>query len=85
VSLFYYVKVLKVMVLDRPLEAVENRPVPTLPTPWLPSAYVAILAAIVLALGIFWDTLSQAASDGGVNGFAPTPSPVQTAEKGGAL
>ena len=81
-SLFYYVKVLKVMVIDKPLELVEDRPVETLPIPWLPGLYVSLLAAVVLALGIFWNALSQAASEHGVNGFQNAPGSAQAAEKG---
>ena len=44
-SLFYYVKVLKVMILDQPLEAVENRPVAQLPTPAVANAYLVVLAS----------------------------------------
>jgi NADH-quinone oxidoreductase subunit N len=83
-SLFYYLKVLKVMALDRPLEIVENRPVEPLPTPWLPTAYVVLVAGVVLALGIFWDALSRAALDGGVSGFKPAPYSIQAAERGAA-
>ena len=41
-SLFYYVKVLKVMILDQPLEVVESRPVAQLPTPFLANAYLGV-------------------------------------------
>jgi NADH-quinone oxidoreductase subunit N len=75
-SLFYYVKVIKVMTLERPLEEVEGRPVAPLQAPVPQSAYVAVLAVVIVALGIFWDRLSQATRDQGVLTF---PSAARTA------
>jgi len=69
VSLIYYVKVLKVMVLDKPLEDVEGQPVAPLPTPTSQNAYATALAVLVLALGIFWGPLSQASKVEGVETF----------------
>lgn len=62
ISLFYYVKILKVMVLDKPLEEVEGTSVAPLPTPAAQNGYVSALAAGVLALGIFWGPLASVAS-----------------------
>jgi NADH-quinone oxidoreductase subunit N len=67
-SLFYYIKVLKVMTLDRPLEDVESRPVPPLAEPMGAKIYASLLAVAVLLLGILWNPLSEA-SDKGVSGF----------------
>jgi NADH-quinone oxidoreductase subunit N len=78
-SLFYYVKVLRVMVLDPPLEVVENRPVEKLPTPFIPNLYLVVLASLLVVVGIFWDFLSTASSVDGVNSFAHAPVPVRTA------
>jgi NADH-quinone oxidoreductase subunit N len=58
-SLIYYVKVLKVMVLERPLEEVEGVPVAPVATPPLQNAYASALAVAVLALGIFWNPLAE--------------------------
>ena len=69
IALIYYVKVLKVMVLDKPLEEVEATPVAPLETPPLQNAYVSVLALLVLVLGIFWGPLSQASSVDGVKTF----------------
>jgi NADH-quinone oxidoreductase subunit N len=75
VSLFYYVKVLKVMVLDKPLEEIEDVPVKPISTPLLQNGYVSALAVAVLALGIFWGALSQiSAVDSVVTFAAGTPS-----------
>ncbi len=68
-SLIYYVKVLKVMVLDKPLEEVEGRPVAPVTTPALQNGYVSLLAAAVLALGIFWNPLAEFSSDEAVRTF----------------
>jgi NADH-quinone oxidoreductase subunit N len=54
-SLFYYIKVLKVMVLDRPLDEIEGVPPASLPLSAGKAAYASCLAAVVLLLGIFWD------------------------------
>jgi NADH-quinone oxidoreductase subunit N len=72
VALFYYVKVLKVMILDKPLEEVEGRPVAPLPTPFLQTSYATVLALAILALGIFWNPLTEASRDQGVKTFQQT-------------
>jgi NADH-quinone oxidoreductase subunit N len=82
ISLFYYVKVLKVMILERTLEEVESRPVAERPLPFVHSAYVTFLALVVLVLGVLWNPLAVASSEQGVNAFQPTPSPTLKAEKG---
>jgi NADH-quinone oxidoreductase subunit N len=71
-SLVYYVKVLKVMCLERSLEEVEGRPPRTLDVPLLPNLYAALLALAIFVIGIAWNPLS-AASDKGVASFAATP------------
>ena len=70
-SLIYYVKVLKVMVLDKPLEEVEGAPVAPLATPPLQNAFVSALAVVVLALGIFWGPLAHVSSVDGVESLEP--------------
>jgi NADH-quinone oxidoreductase subunit N len=74
VSLFYYVKVLKVMVLESPLEVVENKPVRQLPTPLLANGYLSLLAVAVTVLGIFCNWLLVASAQG-VTSFAPPQAP----------
>jgi NADH-quinone oxidoreductase subunit N len=85
ISLFYYVKVLKVMVLEKTLEEVENRPVTLYPIPVLQSTYVSILAVVVLLLGIFWNPLSEASASRGINNFRSIPAarPVAQLNQGG--
>lgn len=73
-SLFYYVNVLKIMILEKPLEMMEGRPVRQMPVPFLPNAYAVILAASVLLIGLFWDPLARASTDTGVNRFHPAPT-----------
>jgi NADH-quinone oxidoreductase subunit N len=76
-SLFYYVKVLKVMILDKPIEEVEGTPAAELPIGAGPSAYAVVLAALVLALGVFWNPLAetsrQAVKDFPTLAAAPAP------------
>lgn len=83
-SLFYYVKVLKVMILDQPLEAVENRPVAQLPTPAIANGYLMVLALAILVVGIFWNPLSEATAYKGVVDFtqAPQANQAERAEGG---
>ena len=82
-SLFYYIKVLRVMVLERSLEEVEGRPVETFAIPVIHRGYVATLAFIVVLLGVFWDPLVRASYDEGVANFQPTPTPTALVAKGG--
>lgn len=72
-SLFYYVRVLKVMILEKPLEEVEGRPATDLGVPNVAVGYTAVLALVVLALGIVWNPLA-AASDQSVRRFVPLPA-----------
>ncbi len=74
ISLFYYVKVLKVMVLEKTLEEVENRPVETKPAPILQALYAAVLALVVFGLGIRWNELAVASSERGIDGFRSIPT-----------
>jgi NADH-quinone oxidoreductase subunit N len=81
ISLVYYVKVLKVMALDRPLEEIEGRPVRQVPVPAGMSFYASLLAVMILVLGILWDPLAVA-SDQAVAGFRPESSlPVAAARE----
>jgi hypothetical protein len=68
------VKVLKVMVLEKSLDEVEGRTPEPLPLPILHSAYVSILALLLLALGIYWNPLAEASSEKGINNFHPVPA-----------
>ncbi len=74
-SLVYYVRVLKVMVLEKTLEEVEGQPVRTFQIPWIHASYVSGLALVVVALGVFWNSLANASNEKGVNIFHRVPAP----------
>jgi NADH-quinone oxidoreductase subunit N len=78
-SLFYYVKVLKVMTLDRSVEEVEGRAAEPLITPAAQNIYAAVLALLILALGVFWNPLSRV-SDEGVETFPARTSLARQAQ-----
>jgi NADH-quinone oxidoreductase subunit N len=82
-ALFYYVKVLKVMALEKPLEEVEGRPVRTLPLPPVHATFLTAIALLLVGLGIFWGPLAAATTDRGIENFraapAPAPGAVQVA------
>ena len=84
ISLFYYLKVLKVMILERTLEEVESRPVEAKPAPVLQAVYATALALVVLGLGIRWNELAVASSEKGIDGFraAPVEPKAKKAPKG---
>jgi NADH-quinone oxidoreductase subunit N len=84
ISLFYYVKVLKVMILEKPLEEVESRPVEPLPLAGGPAMYATLMAVMILVVGILWGWLDEASRVTGVNGFRSAPTDVRAAQ-GGAL
>lgn len=79
-SLIYYVKVLKVMILDKPLEEVEGTPVAPLVTPVGQNVYVSVLALIVLVLGILWGPLYVMSVEDGTETFR---RPVSVQARGG--
>jgi NADH-quinone oxidoreductase subunit N len=78
ISLFYYIKVLKVMALERTLEEVEGRPVAIRNVPISQAVYASLLALAVLILGILWNPIDAAGRDG-VQNFRNQPS-VRAAE-----
>ena len=73
ISLFYYVKVLKVMILEKTLEEVEDRSVEQKPLPIFQAAYVSFLALAILVLGIAWNPLAVASATQGVDTFRAAP------------
>ena len=76
ISLFYYIKVLKVMILEKTLEEIEDRPVETRPVPILQAIYASFLALAVLGLGIVWNPLANVSLSDGVSNFRNVPSPI---------
>jgi NADH-quinone oxidoreductase subunit N len=73
-SVVYYVKVLKVMILERSLEEVEDRPATPLWEPIPSKAFAAVLALVLLVVGVLWNPVAEA-SDKGVAQFHRTPRP----------
>jgi NADH-quinone oxidoreductase subunit N len=76
-SAVYYLKVIKVMILDKTIEEVEGRPAVPLPVPAGAAFYGTILAAMIFVIGIAWNPLAQA-SDEGVSRFQMVPKPAST-------
>jgi NADH-quinone oxidoreductase subunit N len=76
ISTVYYIKVLKVMILETTLEEVEGRPSPPLVAPGGSVLYASLLAVVILVVGVLWDPLARM-SDRGVDRFnAPPPQEV---------
>jgi NADH-quinone oxidoreductase subunit N len=58
-SAFYYLKVMKVMILDHRAEDLEGAAAPPLREPILASSYSVLLALAVLGLGILWGPVDR--------------------------
>jgi NADH-quinone oxidoreductase subunit N len=71
-SVVYYLKVMKVMILETTLEEVEGRPSPPLAAPGGSLLYASLLAVVILVVGILWDPLARV-SDRGVDRFNLSP------------
>jgi NADH-quinone oxidoreductase subunit N len=80
-SVFYYIKVMKVMILETTLEEVEGRPSPPLIAPGGSVLYASLLAVVLLVVGILWNPLAVA-SDRGVDRFNDAPPGKQVARAG---
>ena len=65
-SLFYYVKVLKVMILEQPVEQVEGREATPVRVGELQAVYVVVLAVLVLIGGIYWGPIATSTVKGAV-------------------
>jgi NADH-quinone oxidoreductase subunit N len=74
-SAVYYIKVMKVMILDKTVEEVEGRPSPPVPTTPAAAFYGVLLAAMIFVIGINWNGLSIA-SDAGVDSFHNISKPL---------
>jgi NADH-quinone oxidoreductase subunit N len=78
-SAVYYLKVLKVMILEKTVEEVEGTPSKELPMPPGAAFYASLLAMLILVVGILWDPLANASLKG-VDGFTSrVPAPVAVA------
>jgi NADH-quinone oxidoreductase subunit N len=74
-SAVYYVKVLKVMILDKSLDEVEGQPARPLPEGLPARVYAGLLAVLILVVGVAWNPLLEAAQQG-VDRFRPlSPAP----------
>ncbi len=83
VSLVYYVKVLKVMILDAPPEEETEAYVEPWHVPAAAGLYASVLAAAVVFMPIFSDTFMRASRDGVGRFHQPLPpsaAPPATAE-----
>jgi NADH-quinone oxidoreductase subunit N len=79
ISAVYYIKVLKVMVLDSDLDEVEGRPARPLTAPLGSVVYASLLACAIFVLGITWNWLILA-SDRGVGRFRASAPTVQVSQ-----
>ncbi len=59
-SLFYYLRVVRVMIFE---SEAEDRPAPTIPIASLPGMFCVILTAPLILLFVFWEGLNWAAFD----------------------
>jgi NADH-quinone oxidoreductase subunit N len=76
ISAVYYLTVMKVMILDRPLEEVDARPPARLPLAAGSAVYGSLLAAMIFIVFLAWQPLGDA-SDQGVNRFQKLAVPTQ--------
>jgi NADH-quinone oxidoreductase subunit N len=68
ISLLYYANVLRVMVLEKPLEEIEGRPLAQLPLPSGASIYATLLAVLIVIVGVLWGPIDSE-SRAGVSAF----------------
>src|SRR5262249_29156468 len=67
ISLVYYLRVLKVMALEKPVDDTEK----SRPTSLSWSLFAGLMAAAVLVLGVLWGPLEKYGSDWGASPFKP--------------
>jgi NADH-quinone oxidoreductase subunit N len=82
-SVVYYIKVLKVMILDRSVDDVEGRPAVPLPERAGAKVYAGLLAVTIFAVGLAWGPLLDA-SRAGVDHFRDLSRPAAAAVARGA-
>ena len=78
-ALFYYVKVLKIMVLEKSVEEVEGKAPKPLIVPAGQTVYAIVLAALVLFVGVFWNQFATRSRKGAAD--FPTIAIVRGANK----
>src|SRR5262245_23527995 len=89
ISAVYYLKVMKVMILDRPVEELEERPAAPLRLGIGALVYGSLLGLLIFAGGVAWEPIDSASAHG-VSDFKPAPkagvppiAPVGTGSGGG--
>ncbi len=80
ISAVYYLKVMKVMVLETTLDEIEGRTSPSLDVPAPSLAFATALATVVLIIGVLWGPL-DAFTRRGVDRFQESP-PVNVVARG---
>ena len=83
-SAFYYMRILKAMAFERPIEEIENRPVPPLGISPAAAAYATVLAGIVLVMGLIVNPLSTVTESGASQFSKEQPVAPQPKATGGA-
>ena len=63
-SAFYYMRVLKTMVFEKTADEVEGRQPTPVGIPLAATAYLSLLAVIVVAMGVAWNPLAEAGDRG---------------------
>jgi NADH-quinone oxidoreductase subunit N len=81
-SVFYYLRVMKVMILEKPLDEIEGREPQPLPEPVGVRVYLGLLVAVLFVVGILWGPLAGE-SQKGAGSFHPAPAGVAQAREGG--
>jgi NADH-quinone oxidoreductase subunit N len=74
-SAFYYLRVLKVMILEKAPEEIAGQEPAPLSVPVPATAYTGLLGLAVIGLGVAWNSLSTASADG-VRSFVTPPQRV---------
>jgi len=69
ISAVYYIKVIKVMILDKTVEEVEGQPSPPVVISVGPAFYSVLLAAMVFVIGIAWNGLAIASDTASLDSF----------------
>lgn len=74
ISAMFYMKVLRVMILERSAEQMEGEEAEPLPVPTGSAVFATLMAVMLLVLGILWNPLATA-TDIGANRFNQSPRP----------
>ncbi len=87
ISLVYYIKVLKVMILEKSVEEAEGRESAPLPVPSGWAVYATLLSLVLVALSVVWNPVLRE-SNQGTSPFAfaaskPAAGPPQMGPRGG--